>query len=188
MNLVLRYFSLGLFIASLIIFVFFYYFNEPEINANDFTTEELIELIEDKDYRVITEKEYISYTVNEDAEKKEKEKKAKEKEAKEKKEKEKEAKEKKKKEKEAKEKKANEKKEKEEKKKKDDVQNYTLTIKNGMSSQDVSKLLYEKKIIKDANKFSAYLQKNDYSQKLKPGKFKLKSDMSEKEIAKAISK
>lgn len=180
MNLVLRYFSLGLFIASLVIFVFFYYFNEPEINAKDFTTEELIELIEDKDYRVITEKEYISYTVNADADKKDKEKKAKEKE------KEKKAKEKK--EKKEKEKKAKEKKEKEEKKKKDEVQKYTLTIKNGMSSQDVSKLLSENKIIKDANKFSAYLQKNNYSQKLKPGKFKLKSDMSEKELAKAISK
>ena len=64
---------------------------------------------------------------------------------------------------------------------------YTLTIKNSMSSQDISKSLQKNKIIKDANKFSAYLQKNDYSERLKPGKFKLTSDMSEKEIAKEIS-
>src|SRR5699024_4153115 len=61
-----RFFSLGLFVASLIIFIFYNYFEEPETNPNDFSKEELIEIIEDDGYRVITEEAYISYTVNED--------------------------------------------------------------------------------------------------------------------------
>src|SRR5690625_81825 len=61
-----RFFSLGLFVASLIIFIFYNYFEEAETNPNDFSKEELIEIIEDDGYRVITEEDYISYTVNED--------------------------------------------------------------------------------------------------------------------------
>src|SRR5690625_6132039 len=61
-----RFFSLGLFVASLIIFIFYNYFEEPEANPNDFSKEELVEIIEDDGYRVITEEDYISYTVNED--------------------------------------------------------------------------------------------------------------------------
>src|SRR5690625_5206725 len=61
-----RFFSLGLFVASLIIFIFYNYFEEPEANPNDFSKEELVEIIEDDGYRVITEEDYISYTLNED--------------------------------------------------------------------------------------------------------------------------
>src|SRR5699024_7803445 len=66
MKQLFRFFSLGLFVASLIIFIFYNYFEEPEANPNDFSKEELIEIIEDDGYRVITEEDYIRYTVNED--------------------------------------------------------------------------------------------------------------------------
>lgn len=184
MNLFLRYFSLGLFLASLIIFIFFYYFEEPEINAEDFATEDLIELVEEEGYRVITEKEYISYTVNEDNndtkdsnddnEKKEKDEDKEEKEKAEKKKKE------------EKEKAAKEKKE-EKEKEKDDIVEYTINIKEGMASQEVSSLLEENKVIKNAEEFSVFIQTNNYSDYIQPGKFKLKSDMSEEEIAKIIT-
>lgn len=61
-----RSFSIGLFVASLIIFIFYNYFAEPEFDANDLSTDELIDLVEDDGYRVITEEEYITYTVNDE--------------------------------------------------------------------------------------------------------------------------
>lgn len=160
-----RFFSLGLFVASLTIFIFYNYFDNPEINPNDFKTEELIDLVEDDGYRVITEEEYITYTVNEDEEdlnvdknedKQDKDENTEEKD--------------------------------ENAEDNDDTVKYTLDIKPNMMPHEVILLLEEKKIIKDAEKFADFMDKNDYSPYIQQGEFELTSDMSEEEIAKTITK
>ena len=160
-----RFFSLGLFVASLTIFIFYNYFDSPEVNPDDFKTEELIDLVEDDGYRVITEEEYITYTVNEDEEdlnidksedKQEKDENAEEKD--------------------------------ENAEDNDDPVKYTLEIKPNMMPHEVILLLEEKKIIKDAEKFADFMDKNDYSPYIQQGEFELTSDMSEEEIAKTITK
>ncbi|HLR58848.1 MAG TPA: hypothetical protein VK094_00020 [Pseudogracilibacillus sp.] len=160
-----RFFSLGLFVASLTIFIFYNYFDSPEVNPNDFETEELIDLVEEDGYRVITEEEYITYTVNEDEEdlnvdknedKQDKDDNAEDKDGNE--------------------------------EDNDDTVKYTLEIKPDMMPHEVILLLEEKKIIKDAEKFADFMDKNDYSPYIQQGEFELTSDMSEEEIAKTITK
>lgn len=157
-----RFFSLGLFVASLTIFIFYNYFDEPEINPSDFSTDELIDLVEDDGYRVITEEEYITFTVNEDEEDLNVDK--------------------------------NEDKQDKEDQDKDeneednnDIVKYTLEIKPDMMPHEVILLLEEKKIIKDAEKFADFMDKNDYSPYIQQGEFELTSDMSEEELAKKIT-
>src|SRR5699024_6106018 len=149
-----RFFSLGLFVASLIIFIFYNYFEEPEANPNDFSKEELVEIIEDDGYRVITEEDYISYTVNEDENNED----------------------------------LNiDEKELEEEENQDNNVEYTLEINSGMMPHEVIALLEEEDIIEDADKFSEFMDKNDYSPYIQQGEFELTSDMSDEDIAKEIT-
>lgn len=156
-----RFFSLGLFLASLIIFIFFYYFDEPEIDASEISTDELIELVEEDGYRVITEEDYISYTVNNEEEKTDKPKENDDKDT------------------------AKEDEEKEDKN--DEVVKYTLQIKADTMPHEVIILLEEKKIIEDAEEFAKFMEKENYSPYIQQGEFELNSEMSEEEIAKAIT-
>src|SRR5699024_1846552 len=149
-----RFFSLGLFVASLIIFIFYNYFEEPEANPNDFSKEELVEIIEDDGYRVITEEDYISYTVNED---------------------------------ENNEALNIEEKELEEEENQDNNIEYTFEITAGMMPHEVIALVEEEDIIEDADKFSEFMDKNDYSPYIQQGEFELTSDMSDEDIAKEIT-
>src|SRR5690625_505703 len=158
-----RFFSLGLFVASLIIFIFYNYFEEPEANPNDFSKEELVEIIEDDGYRVITEEDYISYTVNEDENNEDlniDEKELEEEENQD----------------------SNDEDENE-----DNNVEYTLEITSGMMPHEVIALLEEEDIIEDADKFSEFMDKNDYSPYIQQGEFELTSDMSDEDIAKAIT-
>ncbi len=63
-----------------------------------------------------------------------------------------------------------------------------LTIKKGMISESVSKLLAIGGMVDDAKAFNDYLNKNGYSTKLNVGEFKIKKGMSYKEIATLITK
>lgn len=179
----IRFFSIGLFTASFIIFIIFL-FNHTSNKENDLTVDEMIESIETDGYRVLTEEEYITYTVNkdlahEDTKKenaKSKEKKPKDKE--------------------------NNNKEKEDKQKSDQsdrsdeknnkkdqsVKKYTVKIKSGMMPEEVARLLEENDIIDDAFSFATYLEDNGYSPYVQIDSFKLTSDMSRKEIAEKITK
>lgn len=165
-----RFFSLGLFVASLTIFIFYNYFDEPEINPSDFSTDELIDLVEDDGYRVITEEEYITFTVNEDEENLDDDKKEDKQDKDTKKDDE-----------------NKDKEDNEDEEDNDDVVKYTLETKPGMMPHEVIALLEEKKIVKDADKFSDFMDKNDYSPYIQQGEFKLTSDMSDEELAKKIT-
>ena len=64
----------------------------------------------------------------------------------------------------------------------------TINISKGMSSGDVSEMLYELKVIDDKQEFSMYLHDNGYSLKVKIGEFEIPMDASYEEIAKIITK
>lgn len=169
-----RFFAIGLFTAS-VLTLGFYLFSDSSNAANeDMTTDELIAKVEEAGYRVITDEEFISYSLyidekNEQAKseevKKDDEKADKKKEDKDKK----------------------DSKKKKDKKKKDDVKKAKITIKSGDVLADIAEQLADKKIIKNKQKFIDYLEDSDYSSKIQLGTFEVNSDMSMKEIAKTLT-
>jgi len=185
----IRYYSIGLFTASLILLIGYYFF-EPKTTLSDHeAVDEMIDNIEKEGYRVISESEYISLATakNElNALEKEVEKendkaaddKNKDNDKKSNKDK-------------TKEKKDNDKKKetgkKKDDKKKNEVKTYTLVVEENMVPSMISQKLEENKIIKDAAKFNKYMEDNNYSPYLQIGEFKLKSDMSMEQIAKEIT-
>lgn len=68
-----------------------------------------------------------------------------------------------------------------------EVINYTLEVKAGMGTSEVSKALETAKIIKDSDEFEALLINDGLSSKIQLGKNKLKSSMTSEEIIKLIT-
>ncbi|WP_106497138.1 hypothetical protein [Lentibacillus sp. Marseille-P4043] len=173
----IRSFSIGLFTASLILLIVFLFVDDSKSKTDDIAADDMIEALKEDGYRVLSESEYISLSVNDsDKDKTEEEKEDKQ----------------------ATEQKDNEKAEKEEnkvdndskeeKEEKEAKKTYSLTIKSGMASSEISNLLVENDIINDAGKFSQYLEEEGYAKKVQLGKFKVSSDMSNYEIAEKITK
>lgn len=175
-----RLFAIGLLTAGVIMLIGTFFFDNSTKQAENLSVKEMIPIMEDKGYHVITEEEYISMSVKKDhaqeatseknvntdrAETTEKDNADKENNEKDK--------------------EASDKKEKE---KDEKVTKYTINIKSGMLPSDISERLAENKIIDEANKFDAYLEKHNYSPKVQLGKFKVTSEMSFKEIAKKITR
>lgn len=172
----IRYFAIGLFTASLILFIASY-FLEPEIITEEESIDQLISSIEASGYRVISESEYITLSVStkekvESDQEKEEEKETVKKNDDKKEQVEKEPK--------------DESKEKTEEEKK--VIKYTLTIKENMLPSIVADLLAENKIVDNAKEFNKYLEDEGYSQRIQIGKHNVTSDMSMKEIAEELIK
>lgn len=202
----LRAFSVGLITTGLILLAVFYLFGYGNESAAEDTTEELIEKIEEKGLRVISEEDYISFTLGikennddetdvaesdeEDAkESKEEKEKANDdkadgdKAAKEDKEKDKD-----------KEKAADDKKkekQKDEKPKKKDKKETSspvvITVEPGMATSYISDILEEEGLIDDAASFNKYLIDNDYSLRVQMGKHELERGLSEYEIAERLT-
>lgn len=200
----LRAFSVGLITTGLILLAVFYLFGYGNESAAEDTTEELIEKIEEKGLRVISEEDYISFTLGnkennddetdvaesdeEDAKESKKEKanddKADgDKAAKEDKEKDKD-----------KEKAADDKKkekQKDEKPKKKDKKETSspvvITVEPGMATSYISDILEEEGLIDDAASFNKYLIDNDYSLRVQMGKHELERGLSEYEIAERLT-
>jgi len=187
----IRYFSIGLFTASIVLLIGFYFFQPKSTLSEDETVDEMIGQIEKEGYRVISESEYISLATakNELNHLQEDEDSANDKEKDDKKEKSDDQK----KDDEDNSKDGNKKKDKpkddkeKDDQKKDDVKKYTLVVEENMVPSTISEKLAENKIIKDAADFSKYMEDNDYSPYLQIGEFKLTSDMSNKEIAQTIT-
>lgn len=186
-----RVFAIGLLTAGVIMLGVYFFSNGNIQTADNLSDEELVTLIEEKGYHVLSDSEYIALSVDEqgatDSQTPQKEEqpttkaKAAEK-TNDKKNKDKQ--------KEADNKRENNDREDKEKDKEDKEKNktYTLKIKSGMPSSDISDLLEENDIIDDASEFNKYLEKHNYSEKVQLGKFKVSSDMSLYEIAEAITK
>lgn len=188
----IRYFSIGLIVASLALFVVYKFIDKPQENVDSVEIETLISTINDHGYHVMEESEYIRLSVlqdsmddeDEDNNKKDddkkkdtdKEKEDKDTDKKEEKDKDKE----------------DENKDKDDDKEKDEKEEstvkYSIKIDPDMLPTDVSNLLEEKNIIKDASKFNTFLEDNDYSQLIQIGTFDVSSDMSQEEVAKVITR
>src|SRR5699024_5050339 len=115
---------------------------------------ELVEIIEDDGYRVITEEDYISYTVNEDENNEDlniDEKELEEEENQD----------------------SNDEDENE-----DNNVEYTMEITSGMMPHEVIALLEEENIIEDADKYYELMYKNEYSHYIQQGKFEITNNMS----------
>lgn len=190
----IRYFAFGLLTASILLMIIFMFSDYTK--SEDLSVDEMIEKIEEEGFRVLTNTEYISYSVYKDEQKKaseEEEKKIAKAD----------------KEKDTDKTKKEDKKdpsENKDKEKSDDQKNedaseneegvqkeerktykYTLVIEPNMLGDQVSKRLEEKKIIDDARKFYDYLEEKGYSRYIQIGEFNLSSDMTYYEIAETIA-
>ncbi|KAA0549409.1 endolytic transglycosylase MltG [Bacillus sp. BGMRC 2118] len=65
---------------------------------------------------------------------------------------------------------------------------YTLEVKSGMASTDISNKLAEVKIINNADDLEKYLQEKDWAKKIQIGTFEVSNKMSIDEIARTITK
>src|SRR5699024_3734231 len=168
-----RTFSIGLFIASLLLLITFLFSNSSLNNRANLSDDEMVEHLKDSGYRVVTESEYISLSVQHDKNK-EKSTSNKEKDA----------------EKEDKKKTSdkNEEKDKKDKKDKEKPKSYTIEIASGMAISEVTNQLENDGLIKDARKYDQYLKKHDYEKYIQLGKHKVTDDMSEQEIAEELIK
>lgn len=175
MKHLLRSFAAGLFSAGVIMLAA-YYFSEE--SREELTADEMIPIVEEEGYHVLTSDEYISLAVQP----KDKEENTEEK-AETKQEDKKEKAENKEKEEQKEEENNNEKKE----DKQPETSSYTLQIKPGMLTPEITELLEENKIIDDAAKFNRYLEEHEYSPKIQIGNFKLTSDMDYYQIAETIT-
>src|SRR5699024_1719294 len=168
----IRFFSIGLLTASIVLLGFYFLFDNSKASSKDVPLEEMIEEIESTGHRVVTEKEYIAYTINSEEKEEAKEDSAKDK-------------------KESSDKKEEKKKDdNKDKDKKDDKKvKATITTDDGVVTQDIADKLVEENIIKEKEKqeFLDYLDDNDYSPYIQIGKFKVDSDMSMKELAEAFT-
>lgn len=179
MKLTIRAFALGIFTASLIILIVLLSTNGFKKDASQLEANEMITALKDDGYRVMTESEYISLSVQHDEARKEEneqkqvehEKKRKELQGDKKESK--------------KEKKDNDKKKKD---KKDEVRTITIKVKEGMPPSKISDRLESEGVIKDARKFDKYLEKNNHVKYIQLGSHKIKTNMTHAEIAKALTK
>src|SRR5690625_5656789 len=62
----IRYFAIGLLTASLLLFIAYYFF-KPDAQTATESVDDMIIAIEDEGYRVVTESEYISLAVSDEA-------------------------------------------------------------------------------------------------------------------------
>src|SRR5699024_1188775 len=213
----IRFFSIGLLTASIVLLGFYFLFGNSKASSKDVPLEEMIEEIESTGHRVVTEKEFIAYTINNEEKEVDKEDSAKEKkessdkketkktddktdkkdkkEDKDKKDKKKETNKKEIKKTEKKTEKKDKKENKDKKDKKDkDKKDYkkvkvTITTDDGVVTQEIADKLVEENIIKykEKQEFLDYLDDNDYSPYIQIGKFKVDSEMSMKELAETFT-
>ena len=180
----IRFFSIGLFLASILLYGFYFFYGQSSSSQAEMTVDELIEKVESEGYRVISEEDYVSYTFfkeqenvkeqndedtakNKDKNKKEDKKKDKDKTKKD----------------------DNDKSSKsdDEEKNEEEVIEHTFTTSDGVVSQDIADILVENNIIDDRQAFLDFLENNDYSSYIQIGKFTVTSDMSFEDIAKVIT-
>lgn len=175
MKQAIRYFSLGLLLSVLLLYG--YQFFNKEDRAASFSEEELIDLVEDEGYHVITNEEYITYSLNKETPEEKKEEGSKEEKSK-------------------KEDKKDKKKDEDDDKDKDEdededkdeeIVKASIKVKENTYSPEIADMLKDEKIIDDSDKFAKYMDDNDYSDYIQLGTFKVDSDMSMKELAKVFT-
>lgn len=199
-----RAFSVGLLTAGLILLGVFFFTDGANNAQADISTEEMIGKIQEDGYRVITEEEYISFSVSsanskdqeesEEAEETEETEETEENAEKEPAEDETEpeaeaddeevndeAEE------DAEEEESTETEAEEEEEEEQTPSTVTITIEPGMVSSQISQMLEEHGIIEDAGAFTDYILEHDYSLRIQMGEHELETGMSHYEIAESLS-
>src|SRR5690625_4274965 len=183
----IRYFSIGLLTASLIILIVISFFEKGDQQQSEVSVDEISATLTDEGYHVLSSSEYISLSVTGETEDREDSDKDEDKADN------------------TSNKEDNEKDEVDEPENTDDTDNeeevveneeeeeeevhkYTLTIEPNMLGPEVSELLKKNKIISDDEAFNRYLETEGYAPYLQLGDHKLSSDMSNYEIAEVIAK
>ncbi|WP_241558791.1 endolytic transglycosylase MltG [Oceanobacillus halophilus] len=182
MKQLVRYFSLGLITAGIVMLVGVY-FTEKN-NAEELSVDQMIPRLEDEGYHVLDNKEYISMTIN-TGEDKELEKETQEEEDKKE---DSEAPELDKGDQDEKEDSKEESKEEDKKEEQEEsAKTVVINVESGMHTSSISDLLEENKIIKESSEFNEYLIDNDYHLKVQLGEVEVSSDMSFYELAEALT-
>jgi len=154
----------------------YFFLDTSNENIDDVPMAELIAKIEEDNYRVITEDEFISYSLY--AEKQNDEKKGEQDKASDK-------------QKDTKtkvtDKDSKSENDNDNEKEEEEVKKVTFTTEAGVVSQDIADILIEKKVIDDRQKFLDYLEDNDYSPYIQLGTFEVTTDMSFKELAETVT-
>ncbi|MFC3039070.1 hypothetical protein ACFOGI_02220 [Virgibacillus xinjiangensis] len=170
-------FAIGLFVAGVLMLAGNYVYPAPQDTVNSASIEELIKIVEDEGYHVLTESEYITYSVQKDAHGQSAE---------------------------ATDNQSepgkndgstdqpdtNDKTEESSEPEKDDKNTgepITLAIEPGMASSDVSFMLEKEGIVEDSKEFNTYLNKHDFSPYIQIGDVEVSSNMSFYEIAVKIT-
>lgn len=180
----IRSFSIGLIAAGIILLTVYFFFDGGSDGETEYSTEELIAQIEADGYRVITEEEYISFSVatskkNDDEADQDEEKVDEEENADD----------------EDNEENDNEDSDEEEEDEVEEAEDeeeetsttVTITVEPGMASSQISQMLEEEGIIDDAGKFSQYLIEHDYHMLIQLGEHELETGMSHYEIAEELT-
>jgi cobalamin biosynthesis protein CobT len=185
-----RSFSIGLLTSGVIMLILFYFFDSEAGQSKELTVEEMVPLVEEEGYRIITEQDYISLSVggneneeeeteedeqsteedDEPAENTEEEDSTEDEDSNE----------------ETEEEESEE--ENEDEENEEEISTYTLNIESGMTTSEFSSLLEENNIIDDAFEFNQYIEDEDYSLRVQIGEFELSSDMTMYEIAEEITR
>src|SRR5690625_19864 len=199
MKITIRYFSIGLLTATIILLIMYIIIDDSGPAVENLTVEELSSALEEKGFRTITQDEFISYSVYldemkveevnktdslQDNEKSDRNKSKTEKSNSDK------ATDKDKKEKDTdkqQDKNENTDNNKKEKDKDKEIKTATITVEQGNVSQHIGEKLEQEGIIKDAAEFTKYMEDNNYSSRIQIGSFKVKSDMSLKDLAETFT-
>ncbi|MFC4558819.1 hypothetical protein ACFO3D_11415 [Virgibacillus kekensis] len=168
----IRAFALGLLSAGIILLISFIMSDSGK--TEELTVDQMVKVVEENGYHVMTESEYISVSVeeNDDKEKEKKDQKEDKQPATENK---------------KKDESANEKVPSNQSQEEEKPTTYTLTIESGMAPSTISDVLQKNGIIENADEFTKYLEEQDYSTKVQLGEFKLNSEMSHYEIAETLT-
>lgn len=159
----IRIFSIGLFTATFILFTLYLFLEEDENkNNDDYSIEELSEIVEGKGYRVITEEDYITLSLLNDQEQAEEATTNSE---------------------------EDHENENDQQTSEDEEKtvSYQLEVTEGMLPGDVSELLEDNDIINNASELNDYLEDHGISTRIQLGSFELNNEMSISEIATVLT-
>lgn len=183
MRIPIRYFSIGLLTASIVLLIMFLITDDSGQVVDELSVEELSAALEDKGYRTISQDDFISYSVYLDEEMANSESDDQDKDSSKKTEDEQKDK--------KNDKDNNDKKESSKDKKKDKKEekttSATIKVEQGFVSQDIGNALKDADIIDDIDEFVNYMEDNEYSPYIQIGKFKVNSDMSLKKLAETLT-
>lgn len=168
----IRFFSIGLLVSSVLLFVYYAYFEEeakPEVITEELSIEDMIAEVEATGNKVLTNEDYMALTLSPDdnADSKDSDKKDKDSDKDDK--------------------KPSEKEEETDEEEDLSIISYTFDTEDGVVSEDIADLLVKNKIIDDKWAFLSYLEDNDYMKYIQLGEFTVSNDMSFKDIAEIIT-